>query len=271
MSGILFLFTLAAPASEIELASGLFAEGDWIACRRECERVLRESPDHEAALLLDSVSRLRLNTDKARACTVLDALAKSATSVNNRATAAYELGRVKWQEGDAGTAFQLLRQAFLETTSPDLFLRAGCSIDRLVRSFPALAGKPNIGKNDPVLFQTLETSRVLWTSQIVKECSLEPGKGRSALSKPGQWIVAFYRGQVRPAIGARCSLEPNCSEYFREACRKHGLLGFPIQADRFFREPSVVQAAAHPIPTVEGMHYADPLSDHDWWLKGEAR
>jgi putative component of membrane protein insertase Oxa1/YidC/SpoIIIJ protein YidD len=71
---------------------------------------------------------------------------------------------------------------------------------------------------------------------------------------------------IRPVIGNRCSLDPHCSEYFRQASLAHGLLGFPILADRFIREPSVVQAAT-PIPVQEGVRYEDSLSDHDEWMK----
>ncbi|MBN1268871.1 MAG: membrane protein insertion efficiency factor YidD [Kiritimatiellae bacterium] len=94
-----------------------------------------------------------------------------------------------------------------------------------------------------------------------------PGGGLGA--KPGQWVVALYRHMVRPAIGARCSLEPSCSEYFFQASRKHGLLGFPLIADRLVREPSVVAAAEHPVHVRPGTQYADPVSDHDFWMRRE--
>ena len=89
----------------------------------------------------------------------------------------------------------------------------------------------------------------------------------SPLSWPGRWLVSLYRSQIRPAIGARCSIRPNCSEYFLLASRKHGLLGFPMMADRLVREPGIVAEAEQAVETPDGVRYADPLSDHDGWLK----
>jgi putative component of membrane protein insertase Oxa1/YidC/SpoIIIJ protein YidD len=261
LPGILFFFGLAANAATTELAADLFAEGDWVACRRECERALAQAPDDEAAELLGAVCRIRLTNQIDQGCTDLGTLTTFATSVNVRAMAAYELGRCCWARGDSSNAFRLFRQSFLEASSQDLFLRAGCSLDLLALEFPSL------GKNDPILFQSLETSRSLWTPELVRECLPDKKERSGMLSKPGGWVVAFYREMVRPAIGGRCSLEPSCSEYFKQASEKHGLLGLPIQADRFIREPSVVQAQEYPVRVNGSTRYADPLSDHDCWMK----
>ena len=54
-----------------------------------------------------------------------------------------------------------------------------------------------------------------------------------------------------------------------QASRAHGLLGVPIMADRFVREPSVVAAAEKPVTMPDGrIRYADPVADHDFWMKG---
>ena len=91
--------------------------------------------------------------------------------------------------------------------------------------------------------------------------------GYGTVALPARTFITFYRTQVSPAIGARCSLEPSCSEYFVQAVRKHSLLGFPIIADRFFREPSVLAARAKPVVMPDGhIRYADPVSDHDFWM-----
>ena len=53
-----------------------------------------------------------------------------------------------------------------------------------------------------------------------------------------------------------------------QASRAHGVLGVPIMADRFIREPSVVSAREKPVAMPDGrIRYADPLSDHDDWMK----
>ncbi|MFH0953623.1 MAG: membrane protein insertion efficiency factor YidD [Verrucomicrobiota bacterium] len=245
-----------------DLAVDLFAEGDWAACRRECRRVLAEDTEQQTARLLDAVARLRLGEDRPE---ILDSLARLAAvtgRVETSSMAAYELGRQLWRKGNTAAAFGHIKQAFETTRSPDLFLRAGCSLSLLTVDFPTL------GKDHPSLRQSLETCRPLWTSDIRKECTIEPAREREhLLSKPGQWIVRFYRAQLRPAIGARCSLEPSCSEYFREASREHGLLAFPITADRLVREPSVVAAKEKEVQVGEQMRIADPLADHDDWMK----
>ncbi|MBM4153561.1 MAG: membrane protein insertion efficiency factor YidD [Lentisphaerae bacterium] len=85
-------------------------------------------------------------------------------------------------------------------------------------------------------------------------------------SLPGRLLVGLYRSVVRPAIGARCALDPSCSEYFLIVSRRHGLLGFPMIVDRFVREPSVLRA--HPVPAPPGgnVRVPDPVCDHDFWM-----
>ncbi|MCL1920955.1 MAG: membrane protein insertion efficiency factor YidD [Kiritimatiellaeota bacterium] len=92
--------------------------------------------------------------------------------------------------------------------------------------------------------------------------------GREAVALPARAFITLYRTQVSPAIGDRCNLEPSCSEYFVQAVKAHGALGIPLIADRFFREPSVHAAAAKPVVMPSGrIRYADPLSDHDFWMR----
>ena len=97
---------------------------------------------------------------------------------------------------------------------------------------------------------------------------VSPGAPRGGI---GGWlarrVVGFYRAFVGPAIGARCALEPSCSRYFLLAARKHGLLGVPMTADRFVREP-VVSAPDRPwVRNADGAwRHPDPVEDHDWWF-----
>lgn len=89
----------------------------------------------------------------------------------------------------------------------------------------------------------------------------------STASWPGRALVWLYRTAIRPAIGARCSLDPSCSEYFLQSSRAHGLLGFTLAADRLVREPSVVHAHADPVAPGGNHRIPDPLSDHDFWMR----
>lgn len=242
----------------------LFEEGRYADARRESLRAVFASPSNETARLLAAVSALRLGREKESARTALQALNGEAESTSIRAMAAYEAGRLAWREDRDEAAFALLQSAFNEARNDDLFLRAGCSLHFMLKEHSGWK------KEHPALVQQLQTCRNLWNWDLQKECMLNPPrKGSGLLSKPGAWIVAFYRSQIGPAIGMRCSCEPSCSEYFLRACRKHGLLGFALQADRFYREPSVVANEQNPIPGPRGMRYGDPLSDHDFWWHDE--
>lgn len=86
------------------------------------------------------------------------------------------------------------------------------------------------------------------------------------LSRPAVWLIRFYRTQLRPALGRRCSMQPSCSAYSLEAFRTHGLLGVPLTADRLVREPDHVARRLSPV-IVDGVErYADPVSDHTGWF-----
>jgi hypothetical protein len=101
------------------------------------------------------------------------------------------------------------------------------------------------------LLRTIEASR-----------DADDAGGRSVGGRIAEGIVGVYRRWIGSAIGARCSLVPSCSEYFRQAGRRHGWLAFPMIADRLVREPGVVAAAEVRV----GGRVADPLEDHDAWL-----
>ena len=195
LAGFLFLVPIVR-ATDDRLAADLAAEGDWNGCWRECERLLIQNPDDEAARFLSAVSQIHLTNEIPKALAILGTLADSARSQDIQAKAAYELEQGEWEK------------------------------------------------------------------RTVK-------KDAGLMSKPGQWGVAVYRSQVRPALGSRCGLLPSCSEYFRQASEEHGLLGLPIMADRFMREAAVLAAAERPVPVGRRTLYFDPLSDHDWWMTGE--
>ncbi len=84
-------------------------------------------------------------------------------------------------------------------------------------------------------------------------------------------VVGFYRTFVGPAIGSRCVLEPSCSRYFLQASRKHGLLGVPMTADRFVREPNASAPDRPWVKTASGeWRHPDPVEDHDFWFSPTA-
>jgi putative component of membrane protein insertase Oxa1/YidC/SpoIIIJ protein YidD len=250
---------VVAGSHTAELAAGLFAEGRWQECIRECRRAQREEPVEGAPQVLAAIAQLRLQPGSLAAVRALESAAGTTTN-NMTALAAFEAGRAHWRQGDATNSFIWTRRAFRAAVAPDLFARSGCLLAENLRQHPSL------GENEPELVQTLETCRPLWTPEVVRDAR---GAPPAADSLTVRWIVALYRSSIRPAIGSRCSLTPSCSEYFLQAGKAHGLLAFPIVADRLVREPGVVQDAEHPVQTGEHIRYADPLTDHNHWLKSK--
>lgn len=248
-----------ASESSTALASDLFAEGDWQACRVECMRLVTAFPACWDAHLMQAIAEQHTGLDRRDA---LLALADNpAVPASCALRARYEWARVMWRAGEWQEAFAGFRLVFNQTASENLMIRSGCSLGILLRRYPALA------RYYPELLPQVRTLRRFYTAAILDECELReltPSLARTGL--PGQWLVKFYRRQIRPAVGERCALSPSCSEYARQAFQKHGILGLAMMADRFFREPGVVAAAEKPVDVNGKRYYADPLSDHDEWL-----
>jgi putative component of membrane protein insertase Oxa1/YidC/SpoIIIJ protein YidD len=253
------LLVPAAAVPSTDLAAELFAEGRWQECSRECARARLAEPALYAPRVLGAIAQLRLHPGHGAALRELEALAGAVTN-DLAALAAFEAGRARWLQGAVTNAFRGTRTAFRLAVQSELSARSGCLLSEILRQFP------NLGKNDAALFQTLETCRPLWTPEVIRDAL---GAPPAAGSLSVRWIVALYRAQISPALGARCSLTPSCSEYFRQAGRTHGLLAFPLVADRLVREPGVVQAAEHPVQAGEHVRYTDPLAEHDYWLRSK--
>ncbi len=241
------------------LAADLFAERNWSACSLECRRLLQASPSLSDVRLLQALAEQRMGLDRRE---ILRGLAEDpAVPSGVSMTARYEWARAMWRSGDWRSAFEGFRQVFAKTEATELSVRAGCSLALILNEHAEL------DKEYPEIKPQVRTLRAVYTREIIDECRMAPEQtSTSWLGLPGQWTIMFYRSQIRPALGERCSLRPNCSEYARQAFQKHGVLGLEITADRFFREPSVVAAAENPVDVNGKWYYADPLSDHDWWL-----
>ena len=262
LTAIFALFLSHFCAAQPELATDLAQEGDWKGCLHECRRVLLVSPTNHTALALKCAATLCLDRDVDASFSCLERLFRSAISPEILTSAAYERGRAQWEMGRHNAAFESFQFAFYNASQTDIFLKSACSLFQLTRE------KPTLTEKSSDLHMQINSTRELWRGRLFRECRIRPvGCGIRFLSRAGIWIAGFYRAHIRPAIGHRCSLEPSCSEYFRQACLKHGLLGFPMQADRFFREPGVAAEKTTPVAVGEVIKYADPLSDHDFWMK----
>lgn len=262
---ILLFFTVFFAVSAIysqprSLADALFETGDWSACRVECMRALSETPEDDNLNLLMALSEIRMNQGSvSNALSVLETLVFKAKVDGIAEIAAYELGYALLAEGDNERAVFFLKKVFLETSDSALFARSGYLL------YNATQAGRTLQPSEAALRKKLMASSVLWTEEVVKECAISRERGASLTGLPGKWIIAFYRSQIRPVLGSRCSLSPSCSEYARQAFSRFGLVGFPMIADRFFREPGVVAEAARPVLKDGKTLFEDPLDDHVWW------
>lgn len=260
--GMIFFAPLSFAAEhDTALAAELAAEGAWPDARRAALRALAANPADETARFLSADAALHLDPRHSDALAALDHLATTATDPALRARAAHRAGQAHWALGDLAAAWNAYAIAFQHPVNPSSFLESGCAMFLLRRE------NKSLGADQPDLLQQLATCRDLWSFSLrdkVRVARLD--KRTSARGRFGAGIVSFYRAQIRPAIGERCSLEPSCSEYFLQASRAHGWLGIPMIGDRLVREPGVVQRGEHPVDDNGKTHYLDPLSTHTEWL-----
>lgn len=265
---LLVLPRLAA-AGSLALATELFDEGQWAEARMESRRVLERAPAPAAvtadrARLLLALSTLRMAAgDQQTAQETLAALwANRATALELRCQAAYELA-LALPVSDKQHTCEALIFAYSHTREVELFWQAGCAL------YFHLLDKRALRRENAAIWHSLQTCSRAWPAPVVQAGRARVQAKRTSWTRlPARWLVALYRRQISPAIGSRCELSPSCSAYLLEASRAHGLLGFTLSADRFVREPAVYAAQEKPVIMPDGrIKYADPLSDHDFWME----
>lgn len=254
---------VASAADPLALARQLMEQQSWGDARKESLRVLAETPQAPEARLIVSLSNLNLSNRVDESQANLNSIMLDTNApMTIRTQAAYVLGQQCWKAGSKHAAANCFRFAFENAQSHAMFLQAGCSLGMLLNTDLSLLS------TFPEVEMPLLASRDLWTDQLRNDVvPPRPPRSGGLLSLPGQAVVDFYRFFVSPALGQRCSMLPSCSEYFRLASLKHGILGIPIQADRFIREPSVVTAGENTVIVDNHVRYADPLEDHDFWME----
>jgi len=262
LPGILFCFLLAPAAhANPTLAAQLFQEADWRACAQESRRTLLQNPSDETAQLLAACATHRLGRRNTPLFISLQQLAFQCRDPRIRSRAALELGLLYYQTKQTEAATKAAVQAFMETTEAPVFIASGDLLGLLLKAKHGTALPPHVAMQ-------LKTYSAMPTHETPPEiANLRPDKNPSIFSWPVRGITAFYRRAIRPAIGSRCSLHPSCSEYFTQAGRRHGLLAFPMIADRLVREPGVVNQGAYPVQVNMKTYYCDPVEDHDAWME----
>ncbi len=75
-------------------------------------------------------------------------------------------------------------------------------------------------------------------------------------------LVSFYQKNISPHNGAKCLFYPTCSDFYKTAVSRHGLLlGTVMFADRFFYRGGIVSMKYyHYMPERE--RYFDPVSNN---------
>ncbi len=161
-------------------------------------------------------------------------------------------------------------QAFQTARDPRVFRTAGAALALLFEQ------DSDFRAENASLAAQVDLCRGSWSDRDLADAHtcIAAIEGPHKARGPGAWlaagVVGFYRFFVGPAIGNRCVLEPSCSQYFLEAGRKHGIVGVPMIADRFVREP-VVSASDRWVRRPDGTwRHPDPVSDHDGWFTEEA-
>jgi len=243
-----------APSRELRLAGELFSENNWSACRIECLRVLSARPDSGPARLLHALAGARAGL----ACTNTLANLSAAEDLTPvmRAAARCELADALLAAGRIDASFDHFLRVFKSTRSHLLLRRSANALSSMIRDHPRLAERSAGLRAQLATFSELSPAAPIARS---------PKRALSGL--PAQWLISFYRTQLSPALGRRCSLLPSCSEYAMQALRKHGLLGLSIYADRAVRESSIVQKQSNPVWIGGRRRYRDPLDEHDYWME----
>lgn len=260
LSGLLFL--AFAGNTNGELAESLWREGLWSAARIESLRMLQSGRDPPRYQAIQFLCEFHLQFPAAEQ-NLQPVVHNEQVPDLFRIDAAWTLGRQAAIQARYAHAVSNLTFTFRHTPDPQQFLLAGCLLANVLREAPEL--QP--GREG--LIAQLNTSNPLWTRDLRKQAALTPPKDRrtSPWTWPARAVIGFYRRNISPAIGARCSLHPSCSEYAMEAMRRHGLLGLAMYADRGIREPDVIRHAEQPLRRNGRTLYADPIDLHDGWMK----
>lgn len=250
----------------VALAADLMEEGSWADALRESERVLNREPANQTAHFFSAAAQIRLGRNLSDALSTVEEMAGRSDSIPVREVAALEAARLRIASGDWNRARKWLEYVFLNSSDHKLVLKSGCTLSLLLHQHPELMS------GDATIQRRLLEDEPQWDAKLREECALpRPVRYWSLFALPGEAIVKFYRSCISPAIGSRCSIEPSCSQYFLEASRKHGLVAFPLIADRLIREPSVVAERRVMVTVGSRRRIADPLSDHDAWLSDSPR
>lgn len=99
-----------------------------------------------------------------------------------------------------------------------------------------------------------------------------PAEPASLAARMLEAPVRFYQRRISPHDGPRCPLYPTCSDYARQALRRHGaVMGTLMTVDRLVQEPEI-HARAPRIRVHGHLRGYDPIEAGDfWWARRRPR
>lgn len=253
------------------LAISLFNDGDLARASIEAKRAIASTatngPVHGEAVLLDGLAAYLRGS---AALPDPPPWQAEGLSERQRIAVAYAIG-VSSRSGTEieKTRLPALRYVFDHTDETALFWNASSLLYFTLKEDKALR------ESEADLGKLLLTCRNAWPVEVVRASKAEAktaGEGPADAPLPLRLFIRTYRSQISPAIGSRCLLEPSCSEFYLRACRKHGWIGMGIGGDRLIREPTVTGDPERAIVMPSGLiRYADPVSEHDYWLEAPSQ
>ena len=238
------------------LPQELLDEGRFSEARMESLRSLSANPEDYSSLLVSLKAGIRLGLDKIDG--LKDLAANEKASQELRCEAHFELASIFSSRNEPGQALDHYVACFNKTSSSELFASATRKANGLLNDNPELEA------SHMELVSIIRTSAASWPR---RQASGRKSASPPILSLPALWAITFYKTQINPAIGTRCSLVPSCSQYAVKALRAHGFIGLAITGDRMVREPDVVAAKEKPLIINGQIKYADQLEDHTSWIK----
>lgn len=248
---LLVVFCLQALAES--LPESLFEDQQWRLCKSECIRLLKQQPANYNVQLLLLKSEAKLGSRTTNKLVAF--LENPAIDEELKSEAAFLLADIYLLNNKPSMALDSLKHCFNHTKSGRLFASATQEANRIMNR------NPELEKSHPELIEIIRTASKTWPRTTKQKTAAS----NSFLAKPALWVIALYRSQISPALGARCSLHPSCSAYAVESLKKHGGTGIALAGDRMIREPDVVELKATPVAIGNVIKYADPVTDHDFW------
>jgi len=259
MTGLILTNVQADNRKMLEFAMSLFKENNFRSCRIECLRTLSENPLDKQVQFYLALSERRIGIDSTES--FISLCSDKEVSYQIKDMACYELSRAYIDKKKYFPAFEVLKQLFIDTKLPSLFIRSSCSLSHLFDH------EIKLTTNNPELYCQVDSCFSLWSDQIIEETSLNSQHNKKSVlwsGLPAQWVILLYQTQIGPAIGQRCSLLPSCSRYAQQALKKYGIWGIGFIGDRMIREPDVVAQKLKPEIIDGRVKYHDPLNEHDF-------